>query len=179
MQPLDFIETARDLAGASRQVRQPRETPRETNLRRAVSTTYYALFHCLASCCADTIAGDSPANRDPSAWNQAYRALNHGTVKSRCEDKGKNKDKDKNNSKSKSGIERFPSEIRKFAEQFVRLQMKRHRADYDPDANFSQNEVIHDIEVAENVIRYFTKTSLRDRRAFVAYVLLPIRERNR
>ena len=161
MRPLDFIETARDLAGASRQDHQPRET----NLRRAVSTTYYALFHCLASCCADTIAGDSPANRDPLAWNQAYRALNHGTAKNRCEDKGENKSK----------IERFPPEIRKFAAQFVRFQMKRHSADYDPNANFSRNEVIHDIEVAENVIRCFTKASLKDQRAFVAHVLLPIR----
>ena len=89
MRPLDFIKTARDLAGASRQGR-----PRETNLRRAVSTTYTrcsmsicenfsttaaadALFHCLASCCADAIAGGSPASRDPLAWNQAYRALEH------------------------------------------------------------------------------------------------------
>ena len=158
MRPLDFIETARYLAGASRQGQ-----PRETTLRRAVSTTYYALFHCLASCCADTIAGDSPDNRDPSAWNQAYRALEHRTAWNRCKDGGQN--------------ERFPSEIRKFATRFADLQIKRHRADYDPDADFSRNEVIHDIDAAENVIQCFTGASLKDRRAFVAYVLLPIREK--
>ena len=161
MRPLDFIETARDLAGASRQGHQPRET----NLRRAVSTTYYAMFHCLACCCADTIAGDSPANRDPSAWNQAYRALEHRTARNRCEDK--------------SQIKKFPHEIREFAAQFVDLQIKRHRADYDPNANFSKNEVIQDIHAAENVIQRFTKASPKDRRAFVAYVLLPIRKENR
>ena len=158
MRPLDFIETARDLAGASRQDHQPRET----NLRRAVSTTYYALFHGLASCCADTIAGDSPANRDPLAWNQAYRALEHRTARNRC--------------KKKDEIKRFPPEIEEFAEQFADLQLKRHRADYDPNASFSKNEVIQYIHAAENVIRCFTKASLKDRRAFVAYVLLPIRK---
>ena len=158
MQPLDFIETARDLAGASRQDRQPRET----NLRRAVSTTYYALFHCLTSCCADTVAGDSPGNRDPLAWNQAYRALEHGTARNRCKDEGK--------------IKRFPYEIKEFAAQFVDLEMKRRRADYDPNANFSRNEVIQDIDAAENVIRCFTKASFKDRRAFVAYILLPLRK---
>lgn len=27
----------------------------QAHLRRAVSTAYYALFHCLARCCADTL----------------------------------------------------------------------------------------------------------------------------
>lgn len=51
MKPLDFLETARDLATSSAR------RPRQTNLRRAVSTTYYALFHCLAKCCADMVVG--------------------------------------------------------------------------------------------------------------------------
>ena len=160
MRPLDFIATARELADANRTGR-----PRETNLRRAVSTTYYALFHCLASCCADTIAGDSPANRDTLAWNQAYRALEHGIARKRCENKDLR--------------ERFPPEIKDFAQQFADLQIKRHRADYDPGTNFSKKEVIQYIHAAENVIRHFTMTSLKDRRAFVAYVLLPIREGSR
>lgn len=160
MRPLDFIATAQDLSGANRKGR-----PRETNLRRAVSTTYYALFHYLAGCCADGIAGGSRSNRSHSAWNQAYRALEHGTTRRRCENRHR--------------IARFPTEIQNFAKLFADLQRKRHRADYDPDASFSKNEVIQDILAAEGVIQRFVKASLRDRRAFVAYVLLPIREENR
>ena len=78
--------------------------------------------------------------------------------------------------KKKDEIKRFPPEIEEFAEQFADLQLKRHRADYDPNARFSKNEVIQYIHAAENVIRCFTKASLKDRRAFVAYVLLPIRK---
>lgn len=160
MRPLDFIATARELADANRTGR-----PRETNLRRAVSTTYYALFHCLASCCADAIAGGSRANRSPSAWNQAYRALEHGIARKRCE--------------SQRPLARFPPDIQNFARQFANLQIKRHRADYDPNARFFKNEVVQDILEVENVIRRFTMTPLKDRRAFVAYVLLPIREGGR
>ena len=56
MNPLDFLETARDFPATSSARR-----PRQTNLRRAVSTTYYALFHCLAKCSADMVVGDGAA----------------------------------------------------------------------------------------------------------------------
>ena len=75
MQALDFIETARDLTTSSS------GRPRQSNLRRAVSTTYYALFHCLATCCADMIVGGAGADRSEPAWRQAYRALDHGPVR--------------------------------------------------------------------------------------------------
>ena len=79
MQALDFIATARLLAG------QPsRGRPLETNLRRAVSTAYYALFHCLAECCADMIVGGPGSNRNRTAWLRVYRALQHGTARNRC-----------------------------------------------------------------------------------------------
>ena len=67
-------------------------------------------------------------------------------------------------------IKEFPSEIRNFAQQFAHLQIKRHKADYDPDVRFSENEVIQVILEAENVIRRFTMAPLKDRRAFAVYV---------
>ena len=33
--------------------------PRRADLCRAVSTAYYAMFHCLAHTCADSLAGRS------------------------------------------------------------------------------------------------------------------------
>ena len=74
MRAPDFIETARHLTSSTGR-------PRQTDLRRAVSTTYYALFHCLAACYADTIVGGPGAKRSKPAWRQAYRALNHGSAK--------------------------------------------------------------------------------------------------
>ncbi len=83
LKPLDFIATARDLAGANSKGRT-----RETNIRRAVSTTYYALFHCLATSNANMLVGGPGAHRSQPAWRQAYRALQHGTARQRCERQG-------------------------------------------------------------------------------------------
>lgn len=162
MQPLDFITTARRLATASRLGR-----PLETDLRRSISTAYYALFHCLANCCADTVVGSAGSNRSRPAWNQAYRALEHGMSRRRCE--------------NPNLMARFPVDIQKFADFFVFMQRLRHLADYDPDANdnrdlpFSRLAILQIIDDVEAAIRNFNRVSLRDRRAFAVYVLLPVR----
>ena len=144
-----------------------RGRPLETDLRRAISTAYYALFHCLASCCADTIVGGAGSNRSRAAWNQAYRALEHGLTRRRCV--------------NRSGIARFPLDIQKFAEIFVLMQAMRHLADYDPDANddpdliLSRSYILQLIDNAEDAIRRFNQVPIADRRAFAVYVLLSVR----
>ena len=156
MQSIDLIRTARDLVESA-----GRGRPRESNLRRAVSTTYYALFHCLAECCANILAGRVPSNRIQPAWRQTYRALQHSTARSRC--------------RRQDTIGRFPYEIQDFAELFIEIQAKRHSADYDPDAAFDKSNVLQDIDVSEDAINRFNEAPRRDRRAFAIYVLLDIR----
>ncbi len=155
MGPDDFIATARDLAEGT-----SRGRPRQTNLRRAVSTTYYALFHCMAICCADMLVGGVGANRSAPAWRQAYRALQHTTARQRC---------------AQPTIKRFPNDIQDFAIEFVAMQRKRESADYDPDGTFYKSDVLQDINTTENVIGQFMKAPLKDRRAFAVYILLNIR----
>lgn len=155
MQPLDFTKAARDLVDSA-----GRGRPREVNLRRAVSTTYYALFHCLADCCANMLAGNAQDNRSSPAWRQTYRALQHTTARRRC---------------LRATINRFPSAIRNFAKLFASMQVKRHSADYDPDAAFLKSDVIQYIDEAEDAIKQFNSAPRHDRRAFAIYVLLDIR----
>lgn len=150
---LDLIAAARDLVNSN-----SRGRPREANLRRAVSTAYYALFHCLATCCADTIAG---ADRHHPAWRQTYRALQHGTARNHCQ--------------RTAEVAKFPVEIRKFAETFVDMQRERHKADYDPSARFSKMVVIQHINEAMEAIAGFGLAHRRDRRAFAIYVMLLVR----
>ena len=155
MTPSDFLATSRDLAG------QPdRRRPRQTNLRRAVSTTYYALFHCLAACCADTLVGGSGSNRSSAAWRQAYRGLQHTTVRQRC---------------THNTIRRFPDGIQAFARKFVEMQGVRQQADYDPEGTYYRSRVIRDIEETEAIIGLFEKVAVKDRRAFAIWVLLNVR----
>ena len=154
--PNDLIATARELAGV-----MGGPLPRQTNLRRAVSTTYYALFHCLAENCADMLIGPGGTDRRESAWQQAYRALQHGTLRARC-DNG-------------PMMRTFPIEIQRLGDQIIYMQPKRERADYDPSEAPEQAVVILDIEETEQCITQFRQAPERDRRAFAVYVLLNLR----
>ena len=81
MNPHDLIRIARQLASGA--VGENRGRPRQAELRRAVSAAYYALFHALAHCCANRLAG---SGRDEAAWIQTYRALEHGHARNQCND---------------------------------------------------------------------------------------------
>lgn len=70
---------------------------------------------------------------------------------------------------------KFPNEIQDFANTFVALQVKRHKADYDPDERCYKSQVLIDIADAEEAIRKFQSAPLKDRRAFSAFVLLKSR----
>lgn len=157
MRPLDFIQTARDLVESARRGR-----PRETNLRRASSAAYYAMFHCIAESCANTLAGATRASRSQQAWRQAYRALNHSSIRRRS---------------SRREFRLFPSEMQDFADLFITMQTKRHMADYDPDPDFqfTKSETLYDISEVEDAIIRFGEVARSDRRAFAIYLLLDIR----
>ena len=65
MNSRDLIETARGLTELS-----PRR-PSQANLRRALSTAYYAVFHSLAGAIADILMGKGRNE----AWHQVYRKV--------------------------------------------------------------------------------------------------------
>lgn len=155
MLPDDLIAAARDLAGLD-----SRGRPKQAYLRRAVSTAYYALFHCLAANCADMLVGGPGAVRSGPAWNQAYRALQHGTARARCQ---------------RDDIRKFPAEIQDFATAFVLAQSRRHEADYAPRPRFDKAYALQAVDEAERAIRRFRQAPVKDRRAFAVYVLLELR----
>ncbi len=128
--------------------------PKQVNLRRATSTAYYALFHCLARQAADRFIGGAGSDRSSPAWRQTYRALEHRVAK--------------NNMKRDDVMDRFPPGIQDFANTFIRLQDKRHRADYDPLEDFRKTAVLTDIAECHAVIDGFQGSRVKDRRAFAA-----------
>ena len=78
MAPEHLLQIAADLAEIN-----PRR-PQRADLCRAVSTTYYALFHCLARTCADRLAGRAGMVGNRPMWRQVYRAPEHRQVRARC-----------------------------------------------------------------------------------------------
>lgn len=152
MKPLDLIDAAGDLLKLSR------GRPSQACLRRAQSTVYYALFHCLARECADLLIGGPGAKRSQVAWAQTYRALEHGHAKAQCE--------------NTTAMGRFPRPIKEFAIVFAALQKERHAADYDPFERFSKTAVREHIDNAERVMAAFKAAGVVERRAFCVWVLL-------
>ena len=150
MKPDDLIATARDLLSTGR------GAPRQSNLRRAVST-YYALFHCLARCCADSMVGAVGARRSEVAWRQAYRALEHGQAAARCQ---------------LPLVRHFPVEVRNFAGEFARAQFARHEADYEAGGRWQKSKVDQLIADAESALHDFKRVSLKDRKAFAVHLTL-------
>ena len=156
MKPRDLIKTADELVAANR------GKPRLSNLSRATSTAYYALFHTLAKTCADMLVGTVGSKRSAPAWHQVYRALAHGEAKNACA--------------NKTVMAKFPVAVQDFANMFVTMQAKRHEADYNPDARFVKSAVSADIRAVAVTIDDFEVADAKDRRAFAVWVLLKERK---
>lgn len=159
MDPAHLIAIARGLAGGA--LGGGRGRPRQADLRRALSAAYYAMFHTLARCCADTLVGATRASRSQPAWTQTYRALEHGYARNQCIRASQNDD--------------FPQAVRKFSERFARMQRLRQTADYAPDSDFSRSDVLQLVTDAENDIADFNGVPAADRNAFSVYVLMRMR----
>ena len=136
-------------------------TPTQSDLRRAVSTAYYAQFHHLCQACCDLLVRDGTLG---SANYQVYRSIDHGLAKAAC-------------AECNAPRRGFPSSIMAYAETFNLLQRKRHDADYDPTANFNRRNVEHLIARAEAAITGFDAEQARHRRTFV--ILVALRKRGR
>lgn len=130
------------------------------DLRCAVSLIYYALFHWLANCAADALAG-ATRPRDRS-WTRVYRSLQHRQVREQCR-KGRRP----------GGL---PSSIHRFAAAIVVIQAMRHSADYDPDARFAKSDVAAFLEMANRAIRDLEGATPAEKRALAIHVLF--RERS-
>lgn len=151
MKPDDLLKTALVLALLDK------GRPRQSNLKRALSTIYYAMFHALCQNCADSLVGKTGANRSQRAWQQAYRSINHGYAKKQCR---------------RNELSLFPVGIRNFATKFVILQDKRHQADYDPFFRLTRNNVRIDIETAEVAILQLQESNPKDITAFSVWVAM-------
>ena len=156
-----------DLLATAKRLLECKGKPRQSDLRRAVSTLYYAMFHELAKGCADHLAGSKSADRSDQAWRQAYRALDHYHMKNQCEQKY-----------FKRPDAKFPAEVQDFAAFMVEMQRKRHDADYDPTVRFQKSEVLRDFKSVTDAIKSYRSVALRDRRAFSIYIVLKSRATN-
>lgn len=129
----------------------------QANLRRAISATYYAVFHELAKHCADSLVGKTKSKRPNKAWVEVYRGLDHGTCKDAC---------------SRAAKVSFPAELKDFSDAFEQLQAARHSADYDPMIRISKAEALLYLSLANASIAAIRAVPRRDKIAFATWVLI-------
>ena len=156
MDPRGLIRIALHLADGG--VGGRRGRPRQVDLRRALSTAYYAMFHTLAGMCANVLVGAGAGEEREVAWRQTDRSLEHGYAKGQCD--------------NQLAMNRFPVEVQQFGKHFSQMQVWRNAADYDPGPEFFRSEVSNLISQTERSMELLTHVSRSSLRAFALHVLL-------
>jgi hypothetical protein len=145
--------------------------PRQADLRRAISTAYYGLFHRLLTAAADTFVGVT--KRTTAEYGRVYRSIDHRALRELCQDLRKPA------LPARYGPHVPPKGLGKniaaMATAFLEMQDKRHAADYDPLARFRLSDAQIAIRTARKAVQLFEKASATRRRVFLALLLFPPR----
>lgn len=126
----------RDLLLHARDALKGTRRPKAINLRRAVSDSYYALFHALCQMSADHLVGST--QRSSEAWRRVYRGHDHRKLKDEL---------------SRNDIKSVDPVFARISAAFITLQEARHVADYDPFTIYRRrSDVMPLIDAAETAI---------------------------
>ena len=150
----DLLRQAGQLAA-----KEPRR-PLQASLRRAVSASYYALFHLLVDEATRRMFPGSERAHLRSCVARAFGHLNMRQVAQQFSSSGISP-------KLSPGLngQALQPEIVRIATAFVELQQLRHEADYDMMRRFTRKEVLDSVERAEQAVlnwKYVRKTIQAD-----------------
>jgi hypothetical protein len=149
MNPREFLDTAKRLLSGA---------PTDVDVRRAVSTAYYAMFHCICGHFSSIVVRSSSLTFT-RAWKQSYRYPDHGPMRQRSVE-------------ARSGSLGFPKAITDFADTFAEMYLRRTNADYDPTALFAVVDARIWLATVEQAIADFDASPSEHQRAFVLFICL-------
>jgi hypothetical protein len=144
----DLLELAEELARLD-----PRR-PRQVNLRRAVSSAYYALFHLLTAAASALYAGEL------GLAARINRTLKHGDMKKASQMIANHRLP--RALQPPGGGYQTPTHIKAGADAFVILQPARHEADYDLTTEFSRGEALDLVQKARDAFEAWEKAKRTD-----------------
>lgn len=148
-----------------------RGAPRQADLRRAVSTAYYALFHAIMTALADEFIGRQ--RRNSNAYRLAYRLTDHKALRDLGSELGKTTPSARYQAHWPGGG--FGIGMQDFAGKMVSLQKMRHAADYDPSHRETQTNAAQSVAAARSAISSFEAASGDERRLFLTMLAFPPR----
>jgi hypothetical protein len=147
-----LLEQADKLIGLT-----PSGAPRQADLRRAISTAYYALFHFAMAAASDMAVGRGIRRTAPDLYTRVYRSLDHKDFVNRSKE-----------SRSAPGI---GADIKAFADAVVELQRARHDADYDPVFRISKSDAITKVSTARDAIIKFESAAADEQNSYLTTLL--------
>ncbi len=144
-----------------------RGAPRQVDLRRAISSVYYALFHAVLTAAADSIVGRT--HRDTPRYQLVYRSINHTSISNICEQIEKTTLAQKFSKYQPRGG--FHIDLKNVATTFLYLQERRHLADYDPLYRVTISEARLVILAGREALARFQSVNAEHRNAFSSLLL--------
>lgn len=142
--PQDLLDQAKRLIG-------PAPGAVEADLRRGISTAYYALFHLLIQETMTSVV------IDPSFRPKVARALQHGSMRNVCDKYNPTNPNAQGQYIAQAGHS-FPQqvitpELRQVAATFISLYAARETADYDDGATVQHTEAFALVQQAETAFQ--------------------------
>lgn len=137
--------------------------PRQADLRRAISASYYAIFHYLVDQSCSVALGRAPASLP---YRRVLgRSFDHTAMKIACQSFAGGNLKESVTRGLPTGFSVDPP-TRYLAATFLQLQELRHAADYDLSRRFSRSECKSAIDSVTLAIRLFDGGTNSDQRKF-------------
>jgi hypothetical protein len=145
----------------------PAGPPRQVDLRRAISSAYYGVFHAALTAAADEFVGKT--KRTTKQYSLVYRSIDHKNLRDLCTElKKQNLPAKYARYQPANG---FGRNIPEFAAAVLELQEKRHAADYDPAIRIKSSDAVLAVETARTALRRFGQASATRRKAFLGLLL--------
>lgn len=141
--------------------------PRQADLRRAISSAYYGIFHAVLTEAADGFVGRT--KRDTPRYALVYRSVDHRLLRTICEDLKKTTLPPKYLKYVPRGG--FGPDLVALANAVVELQEKRHTADYDPLFRVRMSDAVLAVATARTALSRFRNANPMPRKAFLSLVV--------
>jgi hypothetical protein len=165
LDPEHLFQQARKLIGPV-----PTPDPLQENLRRAVSSAYYSLFHTVLTAAADMVVGD----RSNVLYELVYRSVAHTWLRDLCGDMRKRPMPQRYKRYEPQGG--FGQEMIAFAEIVTQLQEARNEADYSPSLHLLRSDAIMFLSRTRSAFTHFGAAPAAERKAFLTLVLFQPRK---
>jgi len=170
LNPEHLLEQAERLV-----VPPPAGPPRQVDIRRAISSAYYSLFHSTLIAAADTVVGQ--VHRNTARYALVYRSIDHGALKSTCDIARQAQLPSSHRLYGPDGG--FLPVIKDFATSALALRGRRLMADYDPMPRFRTADALFAVETARTALRKWNQAPAEQRSAFVWLLLFRPRDATR